>query len=122
MPKPLTERQITRLPQGTHRCAAHLYISVRSGSRLWVCRFTMAGRARMMSLGSADVVSLDEALAAVAAARIKVRRDGIDVVAERRAERAGQRAEVAAARAAEPVPVRKNGRTFGEALDAAATA
>ncbi|QEZ45691.1 tyrosine-type recombinase/integrase [Cupriavidus oxalaticus] len=120
MPKSLTERQIARLHQGTHRCAPSLYIQIRGGSRLWIYRYLLAGKARSLSLGSLDTVTLDEAIAAAAAARVRVRRDGVDVVPERRAERTAEVVKLAEARALEPVPLRKSGHTFGEAIDVAA--
>lgn len=67
-------------------------------------------------------MTLDEAVAAAAAARVRVRRDGVDVVAERRAQRVQDVAELKAAHALEPVPIRKSGHTFGDAIDAGAKA
>lgn len=122
MPKSLTAHQIARLPEGTHRAAPSLYVQVRGGSRLWVFRYSLAGKARYLSLGSLDTMRLDEAVAAAAAARVRVRRDGVDVVAERRTQRVQDVAELTAARALEPVPIRKSGHTFGDALDVAVDA
>ncbi|MBP0640178.1 integrase family protein [Cupriavidus sp. AcVe19-6a] len=122
MPKTLTERQCRRLPEGVHRAAPSLYLSVRGGSRLWVVRYCLAGKARSMSLGSMDNLPLEAAIAAAAAARADVRLRGVDVLAERRATRAEQQAALAQVRALEPAPVRKAGHTFGELLDVAVQA
>lgn len=122
MPKPLTARQISRLPEGTHRVAPSLYLQVRGGSRLWTFRFSLAGKARYLSLGSVEFMTLDEAVAAAAAARVKVRRDGMDVVAERRVHRVEETTKLTEVRALEPVPIRKSGYTFGDALDEAVDA
>lgn len=52
--------------------------------RSWLFRYTMAGRARAMGLGSTDDVSLAQARDAAEAAR-KLIRDGIDPIEHRRA-------------------------------------
>jgi len=122
MPKNLTERQCRHLPEGVHRAAPSLYVSVRGGSRLWLVRYTLQGKARTMSLGSVHDLPLEAAIAAASTARAKVRLDGVDVVAERRATRAEQAAERIAARALEPAPMKKVGHTFGELLDVAVQA
>jgi len=119
MAKPLTLRQIGKLADGTHRVAPSLYVQIRGGSRLWLFRYTLAGKARCLGLGSLDIVTLDEAIAAATAARVRVRRDGVDVVPERRTERAQHATSLAAAHAAEPMPILKSGHTFGDVIDAA---
>lgn len=122
MPKSLTARQIAKLPEGVRRVAPSLYVQVKGGSRLWLMRYSLAGKARSMSLGSVYDMTLDEAVAAVAAARLRVRRDSVDVVVERRTQRARVVASLQAAQATEPVPIRKSGHTFGVALDEAVEA
>lgn len=121
-PKNFTPHKLARLSDGTHRVASSLYLQVRGGSRLWTFRYSLAGKARWLSLGSLDLVTKDEAVAAAAAARVRVRLHGVDLVPERRAQREQDHAALAEARKAEPVTAKKSGHTFGEAIDAAALA
>lgn len=120
--KNLSERQCRRLGDGVHRTAPSLYLAVRGGSRLWVFRYCLAGKSRSMSLGSADHLPLEAAIAAAAAARADVRLRGVDVLAERRAQRTAQKAALVETQAAEPKPIKRSGKTFGELLDVAVQA
>lgn len=122
MPKTLTSRQLDRKPDGIHRAAPNLYLQIRGGSRVWFFRHRLAGKPRYMSLGSLEFVTMDEAMAAAATARVQVRLQGVDVLAERRIQRAEQRTAIIEAQAQESKPARKSGHTFGELLDVAADA
>jgi integrase len=65
-----------------------LYLQVRhADARSWVFRYKMAGRARLMGLGSLDDVSLAEARDAAVEAR-KLARRGVDPIDHREAKRA----------------------------------
>jgi hypothetical protein len=73
---------------GLYGDGGNLWLQVRGpGRRSWLFRFTIAGRARSMGLGSADDVSLAEARNRADAARALLR-DGIDPLAHRDAARA----------------------------------
>jgi integrase len=65
-----------------------LYLQVRNaGARSWVFRYKIAGRARLMGLGSLDDVSLAEARGTAVEAR-KLARKGVDPIDHREAKRA----------------------------------
>lgn len=117
--KTLNQSQCRRLPDGLHRAAPSLYVSVRGGSRLWLCRYSLAGKARTMSLGSIDLMPLEDAAAAALAIRADVRLRGVDVLAQRQAQRTEQKAAIVAAQAAEPKPIKRSGKTLGDLLDVA---
>ena len=73
---------------GVYRDGAGLYLKVGpSGSKTWVYRFMLRGRARWMGLGSADTFSLAEARRRAADCR-KLLADGVDPLDARKAERA----------------------------------
>ncbi len=65
-----------------------------SGSKSWVFRFTLAGRAREMGLGALHTVSLADARERAAACRLQVL-DGIDPIEARASSKATQRTQVA---------------------------
>ena len=68
---------------GRHGDGGGLYLSVKSAtSRNWVMRYMIDGRSREMGLGAAATVSLTEARARAAKARVDLD-DGIDPLGER---------------------------------------
>jgi integrase len=73
---------------------------VAADKRYWTYRYTVAGRERSMSLGSADVLSLSEARALHAKARAMLAK-GVDPLAEREQQRQEQAARVSFAEAVE---------------------
>lgn len=74
---------------GYHHDGGGLYLQVtRSGARSWVFRYKLAKRPREMGLGSAAIISLQDARVKAADARRKVA-EGIDPIAERDAARLG---------------------------------
>jgi integrase len=77
---------------GRYADGAGLFLDVRGGSRAWVYRYQLDKRERLMSLGSADAITLAEARQAHATARALVLR-GIDPLAQRRAVQAASRSE-----------------------------
>jgi integrase len=88
---------LSRLSPGWHGDGGGLYLQVTgSGSRTWVFRFMLHGRARWMGLGALHTISLAEA-------RIKAREcrrlllDGLDPIEARQAKRAGERFAAATA-------------------------
>jgi integrase len=68
---------------GRYADGAGLFLDVRGGSRAWVYRYQIEKRERLMSLGSAEAVSLADARAAHSAARTSVLR-GVDPLALRK--------------------------------------
>lgn len=84
---------------GYHPDGGGLYLLIGpSGARSWVLRYQLRGRRREMGLGSAGVISLQEARAAAQAQR-KLLAAGEDPIANREAAKA-------------------TGKTFGECADA----
>jgi integrase len=74
-----------------------LYLKVTdTGSKSWVLRYMLAGRARYMGLGPVEIVPLGSARDRATEARRKLL-DGIDPIAERQASRTEARAEAAKA-------------------------
>ncbi len=72
-----------------------LWLQVRDAEhKSWLLRFTLAGRAREMGLGSLDLVSLAEAREAALEAR-RLLREGIDPLDRRKKEQAEARADAA---------------------------
>ena len=96
----LTARQVAAIKTaGRHGDGGGLWLEVsRSGARRWAFRFTLAGRAREMGLGSAEAVTLAEARTAAEKAR-KLLRAGTDPLDRRLAEAAAQASARQAARA-----------------------
>jgi integrase len=88
--KALTAVSIKRITKaGYHRDGGskNLYLQVGpTGTKSWLMRFSFAGRAREMGLGSVDLVSLAEARERVVELR-KMLRNGIDPIENRRATR-----------------------------------
>src|SRR4051794_28106669 len=68
-----------------------------SGSKSWVYRFMLEGRAREMGLGPFPDVPLGEARDKATAARRQVRFDGVAPIEARRSKRSDARAKMAAA-------------------------
>lgn len=78
----------TRTP-GYHADGGGLYLQVSpSGTKSWVFRYTLAGKAREMGLGPEHTVRLAEARQRAAACRLLLV-DGIDPIEARNAKRAG---------------------------------
>jgi integrase len=76
---------------------AGLYLRVStSGSKSWVFRFKDGGRLREMGLGSLNTISLAEARQRAAGCR-KMRQDGLDPIAEKKAGRLKAKLEAARA-------------------------
>ena len=72
-----------------------LYLQVSTfGTKAWLFRYQINGRARKMGLGATHTVSLSEAREAAKEAR-KLTRKGIDPVEAEKAERASRKAEAA---------------------------
>lgn len=90
--------KVQRLAErGLYADGGGLYLQVTGKSaKSWVFRFMLAGRARMMGLGSLSALSLAEARIKAAECR-KMRAEGTDPIAARAADRGRER--VAAARA-----------------------
>ena len=80
----LTARKVATAKAGKYSDGGNLYLLVsQGGSKKWVLRFTLAGRAREMGLGSASVVSLAEARDRAADARRQIS-NGIDPIGDRK--------------------------------------
>lgn len=99
----LTPLTVKNAKPGRHTDGAGLYLLVKdSGARSWVYRFMLNGKSREVGLGAASgvgAVALADARFAAAALRLKVKA-GIDPLAERQQQVAGQRAAQQAARIA----------------------
>ncbi|MCS6476440.1 Arm DNA-binding domain-containing protein [Burkholderia thailandensis] len=103
----LTALGISRLVDpGYYADGGGLYLQISaSGSRSWIYRFSIAGRAREMGLGSLSVLPLAAARKVAADCRASVKQGVDPIVARRRAQ---------VVRAAEDVP----GVTFKQAAEA----
>ena len=87
MPKLTAARVRTETQPGRHNDGDGLYLFVRSGgSKSWVLRYRDGQRLRDMGLGAYPEVSLAEARERARKAR-ENRRDGVDPIASRRAQR-----------------------------------
>ena len=84
-PDPLTALEVKRLIEpGYYADGAGLYLQVaRGGSKSWIFKFKLAGKAREMGLGSVNTFSLAEARERAREQRQKLA-DGIDPIAARR--------------------------------------
>ncbi len=87
----LTARRVaTEQKVGYHADGGGLYLQVsKFGSKNWVFRFTMNGKAREMGLGALHTVSLAEARTDAEQCR-KMVRDGIDPIEHRKRQRSQQ--------------------------------
>jgi integrase len=97
-PGKLAAVALKKLGEGWHADGGNLYLFVRGASRGWVFRFTAPdGKRRNMGLGGLDKVSLSVARKVAEALRSQTRHPiaPVDPLAERQAERAQQRVEVA---------------------------
>ena len=75
------------LPSGTYPDGNNLYLQVSpSGSKSWLFRFTLRGRAREMGLGPIHTVSLAEARERAKKARLLLI-DGVDPLEDKKAQR-----------------------------------
>jgi integrase len=91
--KPLTALDTDRISKpGLHFDSRGLYLQVSgAGSKCWILRYTLKGKARWLGLGSARDVSLKQARERRDVERGKLAK-GIDPVEARQAERAAERA------------------------------
>ena len=79
--------------KGLHADGGGLYLQVGpGGTKAWIFRFTLHGKARAMGLGALHTVSLAKARLDAANCRLLLR-DGIDPIADRDLERGRNRAE-----------------------------
>lgn len=94
----LTALQVSQTKKpGLYADGAGLYLQVAAGgSKSWLWRFMLAGRARWMGLGSYPAVALADARAQAADAR-RLRLAGVDPIEARKAARAQSRIEAARA-------------------------
>jgi hypothetical protein len=71
MPRDLTTRELPGLTRiGQHRVSRNLYLQVTpTGTRSWLFRYMLAGKARWLGLGPTDLVTLAEARAKATAWR-----------------------------------------------------
>lgn len=92
----LTQLQVEKLKtEGVHGDGAGLCLNVtKGGSKSWLFRYMIAGKARWMGLGSYPDVSLADARDKAAEAR-KLVRQGIDPLGEKQQQRAILKAAVA---------------------------
>src|SRR5919202_623065 len=83
--KPL---QVSRVSEpGMYPDGGGLYLQVsRSGTKSWIYRFMLDGRAREMGLGPLHIVSLAEARTKAAECR-RLRHEGVDPIEARKAQR-----------------------------------
>ena len=93
----LTAMKVKNLPPGCHSDGGGLYLAVSpAGARSWVFRYRDNGRLREMGLGSARDVPLADARQKAADLR-RLRADGIDPLAAKRASEDKRRTETAKA-------------------------
>ena len=94
----LTKLQVDKLKRpGRYGDGAGLWLQVSSfGTKAWLYRFTLRGRARQMGLGSVEDVSLADARDLAQAARREVR-SGRDPIEQRKSSRSKQAAAAASA-------------------------
>ena len=82
--------------RGWHADGGGLYLQVTGNAKSWVFRYSIAGRARAMGLGSIELVTLAEARDRALANR-RLLLDGIDPIEQRRATKDASRLEAARA-------------------------
>jgi integrase len=83
----LTETKVAKAKPGKHGDGRNLWLIVSpSGSKRWEFRYTIGGKSREMSLGAADLMSLDEARDRALELRRAIR-DGLDPIAIRSQEK-----------------------------------
>lgn len=81
------------LTPGLYRDSAGLYLQVSErGTKAWIYRYMILGRARKMGLGGADDIGLKDARELARDARVRVKQ-GYDPIDERNARRAALAAE-----------------------------
>lgn len=84
----LATGQIKYAKPGLHADGGGLYLSVKpSGGKSWILRYQVNGKRRKLGLGSLDKVTPTDARAAAEAA-LKSAKAGVDVIAQKRAEKA----------------------------------
>jgi hypothetical protein len=90
----LNQQSLDGMPIGMHLDGDGLYLQVKGAtSRSWVFRYTMKGQARWLGLGSVKDVTLAKARDRRDDERHRIRRGGVDVVAEKRIQRDLRRTE-----------------------------
>ena len=97
--KSFTVKTADAAKTGMHGVGQGLWLLVsKTGTKSWVFRYQIAGKARSMGLGSYPSVGLAEARHRAQAARDQIRRDGIDPLAQK--AEAARQAEESRAKAA----------------------
>ncbi len=99
----LTATNIHRMKPGTYGDGRGLYLRVGAEARTWICRATVQGRRREVSLGHWPKVTIAQARAAAAAMRAEIMEGG-DPVTDSRREGAPTFAEAAEATHAMNLP------------------
>lgn len=89
----LSQMSIKNAKQGMHADGGGLYLHVSAGgARSWIYRYRLYGRSREMGLGGFPTTSLAEARDRALECR-RLRRDGIDPIGARRADRDAKKTE-----------------------------
>jgi len=84
----LTVKKIERLGEGRHHDGRGLYLTVApSGAAAWAYRFKINGKERWMGLGGLHDINLDEARERAWNARQLLKKDKIDPLDVKKAER-----------------------------------
>ena len=88
----LSSRRVdTERKQGRYADGGGLYLQVSpQGTKSWLFRFTLGGKARQMGLGAIQTISLREARNAALKCR-KLLHEGVDPIEERKRERSSKR-------------------------------
>lgn len=94
----LTKKRIAKLKQpGRYRHERNLFLQVGpTGTKSWLFRYKIDGRERWMGLGSASDFSIEEAEDVAKTARDRLKKERLDPLEARNAERAARAAERAA--------------------------
>src|ERR1700722_7014070 len=94
----LTALKVTRLrKRGRYADGGGLYLQIgESGTKAWLLRYMLNGRARAMGLGPLDLISLADARERAREARRKLL-DGVDPIEARHGQRAQRRLDEAMA-------------------------
>ena len=95
----LSARKVTTThKRGRYADGGGLYLQVsKSGTKSWLFRFMLIGKAHQMGLGSLNTINLAEARDAALSCR-KLLHEGIDPIQARKGERAGKELEAASAK------------------------
>src|SRR6266516_2802071 len=91
----LSQSHVNGLPPGLHCDGGGLYLQVQyPAGRSWLYRYTLNGKQRWCGLGAAADIPLSQARRLRDKLAVTVKGDKIDIVAERRRERAAARPAV----------------------------